>query len=181
MGLSLTNEFAVIIFQHNFHMTNTNIIGGSMRKVTINGKKGVVGLIVATLLLAPSLLQAQGKGWEQYKEHKAKIMKELKLSQDESKKMQDIDEKYAKERKDIIDDLKKNRDGLKEAMAASKPDESKIKDLVSTVRSDQDKLMDSFKSQRNDELDILNPMQQGKYLLATEDWHHEMREKQEGK
>ena len=47
--------------------------------------------------------------------------------------------------------------------------ESKIKDLVSTVRSDQDKLMDSFKSQRNDELGLLNPMQQGKYLLATGD------------
>jgi Spy/CpxP family protein refolding chaperone len=162
-------------------MTNTKITEGSMRKVTINGKKGVVGLIVAALLLAPSLVQAQGKGWEQYKEHKAKIMKELKLSQDESKKMQDIDEKYAKERKDISDDLKKNQDELKQAMAASKPDESKIKDLVSTVRSDQDKLMDSFKSQRNDELGILNPMQQGKYLLATGDWHHEMKEKQEGK
>ena len=181
MGLSLTDEFAVIILQRMFHMTNTKIAEGSIMKVTVNGKKGVVGLIVAALLLAPSLVQAKGKGWEQYKENKAKIMKELKLTQDESKKMQDIDEKYAKERKAIIDDLKKNRDELKKAMAASKPDESKVKDLVSTVRSDQEKLMDSFKSQRNDELGVLNPMQQAKYLLTTGDWRHKMKEKQEGK
>jgi len=181
MGLSLTDEFAVIILQRMFHMTNTTITEGSIMKVTVNGKKGVVGFIVAALLLAPSLVQAEGKNWEQYKEHKAKIMKELKLTQDESKKMQDIDEKYAKERKAIIDDLKKNRDELKKAMAASKPDESKVKDLVSTVRTDQEKLMDSFKSQRNDELGILTPMQQAKYLLATGDWRHQMKEKQAGK
>ena len=150
-------------------------------KVTVKGKKGMVGLIVAALLLAPSLVQAKGKGWEQYKENKAKIMKELKLSQDESKKMQDIDEKYAKERKDIIDDLKKNQAELKQAMAASKPDESKVKGLVSTVRKDQEKLMDSFKSQRSDELGILTPMQQAKYLLATGDWRHKMQEEKEGK
>jgi hypothetical protein len=41
--------------------------------------------------------------------------------------------------------------------------------------------MDSFKSQRNDELGILTPMQQAKYLLATGDWRHQMKEKQEGK
>jgi Spy/CpxP family protein refolding chaperone len=179
MGLSLTDEFLVIMWKYMCHMTNTKIAEGSIMKVTV--KKGVVGLMVAALLLAPSLVQAQGKNWEQYKEHKAKIMKDLKLSPDESKKMQDIDEKYAKERKDIIDDLKKNQAELKQAMAASKPDESKIKSLVSTVRSDQDKLMDSFKSQRSDELGILNPMQQAKYLLATGDWRHKMQEKQAGK
>jgi Spy/CpxP family protein refolding chaperone len=140
----------------------------NVMKISINGKRGVVGLMAAALLLvAPGLVQAKEKG--QYKEHKTKIMKELKLSPDESKKMQDIEEKYAKERKDILDDLKKNQDELKKAMAASKPDESKVKDLVSKITADQDKLMDSFKSQRNDELGVLNPMQQAKYLLALGD------------
>jgi hypothetical protein len=54
-------------------MTNTKITEGTIMKVTINGKQGVVGLIMAALLLAPSLVQAQGKGWEPYQEHKAKL------------------------------------------------------------------------------------------------------------
>jgi Spy/CpxP family protein refolding chaperone len=150
-------------------------------RINLKGKRGVVGLIVAVLLLAPSLVQAQGKDWEKYKEHKAEIMKELKLTEDQSKKMQEVDEKYAKERKDIVDDLKKNQDELKKAMAVSNPDAAKVKDLVSTIASGQDKLMDSFKNQRNDELGILNPIQQGRYLLALGHWSHEMMKKHQGK
>jgi Spy/CpxP family protein refolding chaperone len=140
-------------------------------KVNIIGKRGVVGLIAAMLLFAPSLGQA--KGWGQYKEYKAKILEELKLSQVEAKKIQQIDEKYAKERQGILDDLKKNLAKLKEALAEKKPDESKIKDLVGNVTGDQDKLMASFKNQRDAELNLMKPEQQGKYLLAMDYWYKE--------
>lgn len=140
-------------------------------RVNIIGKRGVIGLIVAMLLLAPGL--AQAKGWGKYKEYKAKILKELKLSKDQNQKIQQIDEKYAKERKSIIEDLKKNQDELKKALAEKKPEESKIKSLISNVTGDQDKLMGSFKNQRDDELNVMNPEQQGKYLLAMDHWHKE--------
>lgn len=141
-----------------------------MRVIT-NGKRGLVGLIVAAMLMAPSLVQAKG---EYFKEIKEKIRKELKLSPDKNKDMQQVEEKYAKDRKEILDDLKKNQEELKRAMAASKPDEGKIKDLVSTITSLQNKLMDSFKSQRDDELALLTPVQQGKYVLALGEWKHSM-------
>ena len=147
-------------------------------RVRINWKTGLAGLIVAGLLLAPSLVQAKGKDW---KEHKAKIWKQLNLSQDETKKMEQIDEKYAKERKDIIKDLKKNQDDLKKALAEKEPDETKIKDLVSNITSEQDKLISSFKSQRDEEMSIMNPVQQGKYLEILGEWHKEMMEKYKGK
>ena len=123
------------------------------------------------LLLAPSLGQA--KGWGKYQEFKAKILKELKLSQDETKKIQQIDEKYAKERQTILDHLKKNLAELKKALAAEKPDESKIKNLVSNVTGDQDKLVASFKNQRDAEMNLMKPEQQGKYLLAIDYWYKE--------
>ena len=147
-------------------------------RVRINWKTGLAGLIVAGLLLAPSLVQAKGKDW---KEHKAKIWKQLNLSQDETKKMEQIDEKYAKERKDIIKDLKKNQEDLKKALAEKEPDETKIKDLVSNITSEQDKLISSFKSQRDEEMSIMNPVQQGKYLEILGEWHKEMMEKYKGK
>ena len=147
-------------------------------RVRINWKTGLAGLIVAGLLLAPSLVQAKGKDW---KEHKAKIWKQLNLSQDETKKMEQIDEKYAKGRKDIIKDLKKNQDDLKKALAEKEPDETKIKDLVSNITSEQDKLISSFKSQRDEEMSIMNPVQQGKYLEILGEWHKEMMEKYKGK
>jgi Spy/CpxP family protein refolding chaperone len=151
--------------------------GGAIMRAGSKGKKGVVGLIVTVLLLAPSLVQAKGKSWEHYKEHKEKIIKELKLTPDKAKEFQQVDEKYAKARQEIYASLKKDQAELKQAMAASKPDEAKVKDLVSSITSEQDKLMDSFKSQRNDELALLTPLQQGKYLMALGDWRHEMIEK----
>jgi len=140
-------------------------------KVNIIGKRGLVGLIAAMLLLAPSL--AQAKSWGKYREHKAKILKELKLSKDQIQKIQQIDEKYAKDRRGVLDDLSKNLAALKKALAEKKPDEAKIKSLVSTVTGDQDKLMASFKNQRDEELNVMKPEQQGKYLLAMDYWYKE--------
>jgi Spy/CpxP family protein refolding chaperone len=140
----------------------------------VNWRHGLVGLIVAGLLLAPSLVQAKGKEWQG---HKAKILQQLNLSQDQTKKMEQIDEKYAKARKDILKDLKKNQEDLKKALAEKKPDEAKIKGLVSNINSEQDKLINTFKSQRDDELSIMQPIQQGKFLVALGEWRHEMVEK----
>lgn len=140
-------------------------------KVNIIGKRGLVGLIAAMLLLAPGL--AQAKSWGKYREAKVKILKELKLSKDQIQKIQQIDEKYAKDRRGVLDDLSKNLAALKKALAEKKPDEAKIKSLVSTVTGDQDKLMASFKNQRDEELNVMKPEQQGKYLLAMDYWYKE--------
>jgi Spy/CpxP family protein refolding chaperone len=149
-------------------------------KIIINGKRGLVSLIVAVLLLAPGLLQAKDWG-QQYRESRDKTLKGLKLSPDKTKEMQQVEERYAKERKDAYDNLKKNQDELKKAMAASTPDESKIKELVSNITSLQDKLVGSFQSQRNDELALMTPTQQGKYILALGEWKHQMMEKKKTK
>lgn len=140
-------------------------------KVNIIGKRGLVGLIAAMLLLAPGL--AQAKSWGKYSEAKVKVLKELKLSKDQIQKIQQIDEKYAKDRRGVLDDLRKNMVALKKALAEKKPDESKIKNLVGTVTGDQDKLMASFKNQRDEELNVMKPEQQGKYLLAMDYWYKE--------
>ena len=140
-------------------------------KVNIIGKRGLVGLIAAMLLLAPGL--AQAKSWGKYRQYKAKILKELKLSKDQTQKILQIDEKYAKDRRGVLDDLRKNMVALKKALAEKKPDEAKIKSLVGTVTGDQDKLMTSFKNQRDEELNVMKPEQQGKYLLAMDYWYKE--------
>jgi type III secretory pathway component EscU len=52
-------------------------------RINIIGKRGLINLVLAMLLLVPTMVQAKVK----YKEHKAKILKELKLSKDEIKRM----------------------------------------------------------------------------------------------
>jgi len=131
------------------------------------GKKGVLGLIMAALLLTPGLVQAKSKSSEVYKEHKDKIIQELKLSPEKVKELQQIDEKYRKDRLNIFKSLKQDLEALKTVLATKNPDESKVKTLVSNINSLQDKLLISFKSQRNDELALLTPIQQGKFLLGV--------------
>jgi Spy/CpxP family protein refolding chaperone len=133
----------------------------------IFGKKGVLGLLVASLMLAPGSGHAQGKGAEVYKKHKEKVIKELKLSPAKVKDLQKIDEKYRQERLAIFKNLKKEAEALKQVLAAKHPDEAKVKDLVSKINSLEDKLILSFKLQREGELALLTPIQQGKYLLGV--------------
>jgi Spy/CpxP family protein refolding chaperone len=133
----------------------------------IFGKKGVLGLLVATLLLVPGLVHAKGKGAEVYKKYKEKVIKELKLSPEKAKKLEQLDDQYREARIAILKNLKKDGEALKKVLAAKKPDESKVKELVSKINSLEDKLIMSFKSQREGELALLTPIQQGKYLLGV--------------
>jgi Spy/CpxP family protein refolding chaperone len=174
-GGDIDKHYAMLNLKKTIDKRVLKYQGGEGMKVNIICKRAVVGLIAAMLLLAPGL--AQAKGWGKYKEQKAKILKELKLSKDQHQKIQQIDEKCTKERKDIIKDLKKNQAELKKALAEKKPDEAKIKSLVGNVTGDQDKLMASFKDQRDAELNVMNPEQQGKYLLAMDKWYKEKRGK----
>jgi Spy/CpxP family protein refolding chaperone len=172
----LTGHFDVINLQTHYQK---DLTGGSIMKIIINGKRGLVSLIVAVLLLAPGL--AQAKDWGQFKERRDKTFKEMKLSPEKTKEIQQVEERYAKERKETLDNLKKNQDELKQAMAAATPDESKVKELVSNIVSMQDKLVDSYKSQRNDELALMTPVQQGKYIQALGEWKYQKMEKKKAK
>jgi len=131
------------------------------------GKKGVLGLMIAALLLTPGLVQAKSESSKVYKEHKEKVIKELQLSPEKVKELQQIDEKYRKDRLNIFKSLKQDLEVLKTVLATRNPDESKVNTLVSNINALQDKLLISFKSQRNDELALLTPIQQGKFLLGV--------------
>ena len=145
--------------------------------VNLKGKGVLLGLMVAALLLAPSLAQAKGVGWESYKKCKENIIRELKLSPDKATEFRQLDEKYETDRKGIYANLKKNEAELKQAMATAEPDEVKVQSLVNIIMGEQNKLMDSFKSQRNAEMALLTPLQQGHYLVSMEKWRHEMMQK----
>jgi Spy/CpxP family protein refolding chaperone len=146
-------------------------------KAKFNCKLRALGVIMVTMLLLPALSQAKEEKGHSFEKFRAKVMKQLKLTPDQEKSFKTADEKYATERKQIIADLKKSQNDLQAAVKAAKPDEAKIKGLVSAITADQDKLFDSFKNQRNAELALLNPVQQGEYLVALRHWRHEMEEK----
>ncbi|MHB9074883.1 MAG: hypothetical protein ACYC6G_15315 [Desulfobaccales bacterium] len=142
-----------------------------------NFKLGALCAILAVFLMVPAFGQAEEKMEGQLKELKAQILKQMKLAPDKEKAFMVVDDKYAAARQGIIAGLKKSQGELKTAVAADKPDEAKIKDLVCAITAGQDKLFASFKDQRDAELALLNPVEQGKYLLAMTSWRHEMMEK----
>jgi hypothetical protein len=146
-------------------------------KGKFNFKLGVLCAVLSVLLVAPALVQAKAGTEGQLKELKVKIVKQLKLAPDKEKAFMEVDDKYAAERQKIIAELKKSQGDLKTALAEAKPDEAKVKDLVSAVTAGQDKLFASFKDQRDEELALLNPVEQGKYLLAMSQWRDKMMEK----
>lgn len=103
-----------------------------------------------------------------------KLVKELNLTPEKAKEFQMVGEKYARSRKDIVERIKKDESELEKALAAPKPDEGKIKDLATGISADHGRLFETFKAQRQEELQLLTPVQQGKFILALKRWHEEM-------
>jgi Spy/CpxP family protein refolding chaperone len=133
--------------------------------------------LVVVMLMVPGLGQAKAGKGQHFEKFRAEMMKQLKLTPDQEKAFKAVDEKYATERHQIIADLKKSQKDLRAALTAAKPDEAKLKGLVASLTAAQDKLFDSFKNQRNAEMALLNPVQQGQYLVALSHWRHEMEKK----
>jgi hypothetical protein len=143
-----------------------------------NLKLSAICAILSIVLLAPSLARAkEEKGEEYYKEHKAQILKELKLAPDKEKAVLAVDDKYAAKRKELIAGMKKANEELQAALKTATPEEAKLKELVTAITDGQDALFNSFKSQRDEELALMTPVEQAKYLLALGHWRQEMMEK----
>ena len=134
---------------------------------------GTVMLLAATLL-APGLAQAQAKPGSPQGMQTEKMAKDLGLSPQQTKFFLMVREKYGKMRQGIIEVIQKNEGELEKALAAPKPNAAQIKGLVTTITSSHDKLMETFRGQRLQEMDLLNPIQQGKFLLALKKWHQQM-------
>lgn len=131
-------------------------------------------LLMAAMLLTPGNCQAQAEPADsQYKLEWEKLVKELNLTPEKAAEFQAAGAKYSQTRKELIEKLKKNETDLEKAVAGPKPDEVKIKELVPVIISDHNHLFESFKAQRQEEMNLLNPLQQAKYLLALKKWHEE--------
>ena len=59
---------------------------------------------------------------------------------------------------------------MQAALAAANPDEAKVKGLVNAYIDAQAKLFNSFRNELDEELAQMSPIQQGKYLVAMENW-----------
>ena len=128
-------------------------------------------LTVALLAAIPVLAQEQSGP-------NAQILNELNLTPEKAKAFQAVGSRYAQIRAEVINRIKKDESALEQALAAPKPDEGKIKDLAATISSDHGKLFETFKAQRQEELQLLTPIQQGKFILALKRWHEEMCKKE---
>ncbi len=139
-------------------------------------KLGALASMLSFLLVVPALGQTGQTNEElgkQLKDYKAKIYEEIKVSPDQEKKLMAVEEKASAARGEIVDGSKKALDNLQAAVAAAKPDEAKVKEAVSAFVGSQTKLFSSFRGELDEELALMNPLQQGKYLLAMEKWRQQ--------
>jgi len=133
-----------------------------------------VALLLAAALLTPGLAQAKEEPGSHPGVLKERIAKDLGLTPEQTKAFMALGEKYNHNRQDIIAGMKKNEKELEQALAAPKPDEAKIRGLVAAITAAHDQLWESFRFQRQQEMALLNPVQQGKFLMSLKRWHQEM-------
>ncbi len=143
-------------------------------KVRFTWKLAVLCTLLSAALVSPTLAQSQADLAKKFKEERSQMIIKLKLPPDKEKAMLALEDKYGPERKELFATMKKNREALQAALAAPKPNEAKIKNLVSDLTAGQEKIFTSFKNQRDEELALMNPVEQGKYLMAMWDWHKSM-------
>ena len=139
-------------------------------------KLGALSTMLSFLLVVPALGQTGQTNEElgkQLKDYKAKIYEEIKASPDQEKKLAAVEEKASVSAGEIVDGSKKAMDNLQAVLAAAKPDEAKVKEAVSAHIAAQAKLFTSFRSELDEELALMNPIQQGKYLVAMEKWRQQ--------
>jgi hypothetical protein len=138
---------------------------------------GALCIILSAMLIIPTWGQAKEENMGQrIKAFRTQLIKGLKLPPDKEKELLAAEEKYAAERQSLIAGLKKANEDLQKALAAAKPDEAKVKDLVTTITTGQENLFASFRKQQKEEMDLMTPVQQGKYILALSKWRHKMME-----
>jgi Spy/CpxP family protein refolding chaperone len=142
-----------------------------LRKMTVWSRLVVLLLIFA--FLAPGLAQSQGAGAGNYLGQREQLLRELNLSPDKAKAFMSVGAHWEQIRQKIIAGIKENETGLESALGAPPPDDNKITHLVNALIAAHDQLFDTFKSQRQEEMNLLTPVQRGKFLLALKKWHEE--------
>jgi Spy/CpxP family protein refolding chaperone len=134
-----------------------------------------VGLLAVIALLALGPGQTWGEPGAGFaKIEQETLCKDLGLTPEQAKAFQAIDDKFDQSRKAIVAGLENKENDLAKALAAPKPDEQKIKGLVAAITQGHDQLFQNLKSQRQEEMALLNPVQQGKFVMALKKWHEEM-------
>jgi Spy/CpxP family protein refolding chaperone len=132
------------------------------------------GLLVAMTFLVLGPGQVLGDPGVSYSSlERETLTKELGLTAEQAKAFQAVGDKFDKTREGIVADLQTKESDLEKALAAPKPDEQKIKGLVALITQGHDQLFQSLKDQRQEEMALLNPVQQGKFVLALKKWHEE--------
>ena len=146
-----------------------------LQKMTVWFRLVVLLLIFG--FLTPGLAQSQGAGAGNYLGQREQLLRDLNLSPDKAKAFMSAGTHWEQIRQNIIKGIKENETGLETALAAPQPDDSKITHLVKALIAAHDQLFDTFKSQRQEEMNLLTPVQRGKFLLALKKWHEEQMSK----
>ena len=133
--------------------------------------------ILSAMLVAPALGQGKANPEEQFKQYRIQMIKQMKLAPDTEKAVLAVEDKYNGQRQELTTSLKKNKEDLEAALAVAKPDDAKVKELVSALTGGMDSLFNSFKSQREEELALMNPVEQGKYLIMLSKMREKMMKK----
>ena len=143
-------------------------------------KLAVFGIVLAISLWLPSqaLANAKAVDWERLKSQLkiVKSFKELNLGQEKEIEVLKIIKKYSQERKDMVGTLRKHQEELKGALAAPNRDEEKVKGLVSSITAAQDELLTSFKTERDEAMALMNPIQQGQFLMILNQYQKIMKQ-----
>lgn len=142
-------------------------------KGKLNFKLAALCAILSAALVAPAAAQVKDEAMERFKQRRTQIIKQLKLDPEKEKAMLAVDDKYSSKRQEIVATMNKSQEELRAALA-TKPDEAQVKGLVSAVTGGMDALFNSFKSQREEEMALMNPIEQGKYLIEMSKWREEM-------
>jgi hypothetical protein len=138
-----------------------------------NFKLGALCAILTAMLVGPAPGLARDEMGAHFKE-RTQIIKSLQLAPEEEKAVLAVEEKYVPPRQAIIAGMEKANDDLQATLATATPDGAKLKALVSAILAGQEKLLASFKKQRDEELALMDPVAQGKYIMALGRWRHEM-------
>ena len=134
------------------------------------------GLLLLMALLALGPGPASGDPREGYASmEREALIKDLGLTPEQAKAFQAVGDKCDKSRESIIPEIKSKEDDLEKVLAAGKPDEARVRELVAAITQDHDRFFQILKSQRQEEMALLNPIQQGRFILALKKWHEQMR------
>jgi Spy/CpxP family protein refolding chaperone len=133
-----------------------------------------VGLLLVAALLALAPGPANGQSRSAYaRMERETLVKELGLTPEQATAFQAVGDKFDQTRAGIIAGIKSKEGDLEKALAAAKPDEAKLKELVAAITQGHDQLFQTLRTQRQEEMALLNPVQQGKFILCLKKWHEE--------